>query len=118
MYGPMKQPETIPQEKDMRLTIIGMFCVANTKEHTINARQKSLVRSICFFAGISFLQTEGIRSTATAEAEVRTTASSVDMDAARRSTMIRARRITPNVLLPRTLSRTAGITASIPPSGS
>ena len=25
MYGPMKHPETIPQENDMRLTIIGMF---------------------------------------------------------------------------------------------
>ena len=25
MYGPMKHPETIPQEKDIRLTIIGMF---------------------------------------------------------------------------------------------
>ena len=25
MYGPIKQPETTPQEKDIRLTIIGMF---------------------------------------------------------------------------------------------
>ena len=29
IYGPIKQPETTPHEKDIRLTIIGMFCVAN-----------------------------------------------------------------------------------------
>ena len=49
MYGPMKHPETIPQEKDMRLTMIGMFCVAKIKEQAIKARQRILVSSICFF---------------------------------------------------------------------
>ena len=46
MYGPMKQPETIPQEKDIRLTMIGMFCVAKMNEHITNARQNTLVKII------------------------------------------------------------------------
>ena len=46
IYGPIKQPETTPHEKDMRLTIIGIFCVAKINEQATNARQRSLVRSI------------------------------------------------------------------------
>ena len=46
MYGPMKQPETTPQEKDIKLTMMGMFWVAKMKEQATNARQNSLVRSI------------------------------------------------------------------------
>ena len=87
-YGPMKQPETIPQEKDMRLTMIGMSYVAKMKEQATKARQSTLVKVICFFAGTCFLLTAGIRSTATADAEVRTTASSVDIDAERSRTVI------------------------------
>ena len=43
MYGPIKQPETIPQENDIRLTIIGMFCVAKMNEQATKARQRILV---------------------------------------------------------------------------
>ena len=42
----MKQPETTPQEKDIKLTMMGMFWVAKMKEQATNARQNSLVRSI------------------------------------------------------------------------
>ena len=42
----MKQPETIPQEKDIRLTMIGMLRVAKMKEQATNTRQRSLVKSI------------------------------------------------------------------------
>ena len=118
MYGPMKQPETIPQEKDIRLTMIGIFCVAKIKEQATNARQRIRVRDICFFAGISFLLTAGIMSTATAEAEVKTTASRVDIDAESNKIIMIAKRIMPSVPFPRTSISTAGIMASIPPSGS
>lgn len=46
MYGPIKQPETIPQEKDIKLTMMGMFCVAKIKEQAIKVRQRTLVKSI------------------------------------------------------------------------
>ena len=46
IYGPMKQPETRPQEKDIRLTMIGIFLVAKMKEHATNTRQRILVRII------------------------------------------------------------------------
>jgi len=60
-----------------------MFCVAKMNEQATNARQRSLVRSICVSGLVYFFLTVGIRSTATADAEVRTTASSVDIDAER-----------------------------------
>ena len=60
--------------------MIGMFRVAKTKEQPTNARQKSLVRSICVSGLVAFLRTAGIRSTATAEADVRTTDWSVDFE--------------------------------------
>ena len=47
MYGPMKHPETIPQEKDIRLTIIGMLRVAKMNEQATNTKQRILVNSIC-----------------------------------------------------------------------
>lgn len=117
MYGPIKHPETIPQENDIRLTIIGMFCVANINEQATKARHSILVRVICFFGEISFLLTAGIKSTATADADVSTTASSVDIDAERSNIIIIASKIIPNVPLPRTFIKSVGITASIPPSG-
>ena len=117
MYGPMKQPETTPHEKDIRLTIIGIFCVAKMNEHATNARHKSLVRSIWVSESVSFLRSDGIRSTATAEAEVRTTACKVDIDAERSKIIITASRIIPNVPFPRTSMRSVGMTESIPPSG-
>ena len=73
MYGPIKQPETIPQEKDIRLTMIGIFCVAKMNEQAINTRQSILVRSICLSDFIFFLLTAGIKSTATADEDARTT---------------------------------------------
>ena len=117
MYGPIKQPETIPQENDIRLTMIGILRVANMNEQATKARQRILVRSICDFALFSFFLTAGIRSTATAEAEVRTTDSSVDIDAERRRIIMTARRMIPSVPPPSTFISNAGITASIPPSG-
>ena len=63
----------------MRLTMIGMFCVAKMKEQATNTRHKRRVSSICASGLISFLLTVGIRSTDTAEAEVSTTATNVDM---------------------------------------
>jgi len=117
MYGPIKQPETIPQEKDIRLTIIGMFCVAKIKEQATNTRQRSLVKSICDSGFVCFFLTAGIRSTATAHAEVKTTASSVAIDAERRRIIITAKRIIPAVPPPNTCINTVGITESTPPSG-
>ena len=67
---------------------------------------------------IAFLLTAGIRSTATAEADVRTIASSVDIDAESKRIIITAKRIIPSVPPPSTSIKTAGITESIPPSGS
>ena len=84
----------------------------------MKARQRILVSNICLLLGISFLLAAGIKSTATADAEVRTTASNVDIDAERRSIIMMARSITPNVPPPRTSISKVGITASIPPSGS
>ena len=46
IYGPIKHPDTIPQEKDIRLTIIGIFCVANMNEHATKIRQRILVTVI------------------------------------------------------------------------
>ena len=60
----------------------------------------------------------GIRSTATAEAEVRTTASRVDMEAESRRIIMMAKRIIPKVPLPKTSISTEGIMESMPPSGS
>ena len=114
----MKQPDTTPQEKDIRLTMIGMFRVAKMKEHATNARQSTLVISIWVLGFVSFFLTEGIRSTAIAEAEVKTTASRVDMEAESNKIMITANRMMPKVPLPNTSIRTVGITASMPPSGS
>ena len=74
MYGPIKQPETTPQEKDIKLTMMGMFCVAKMKEQATKPRQKSLVSSIWESGAAAFLVMVGIKSTATVEAEVRTTA--------------------------------------------
>ena len=88
------------------------------KEHATNTRQRILVRLICFFWDNSFLLTVGIRSTATAEAEVSTTDSRVDMDAERRSIIITARRMIPAVPPPSTCISRVGITESIPPAGS
>ena len=118
MYGPIKHPETTPQEKDIRLTIIGIFCVAKINEQATNTRQRSLVKSICVSGFVSFFLTVGIRSTATADADVKTTASRVDIDAERRRVIITAKRIIPNVPPPKTSIKTAGIIESIPPSGS
>ena len=117
MYGPIKQPETTPQEKDIRLTIIGIFCVAKMNEQATNAKQRILVKSICVSGFVSFFLTAGIRSTATADAEDNTTASRVDIDAERRRIMITAKRMIPAVPPPKTSINTAGITASTPPSG-
>ena len=100
------------------MTMIGMFCVAKIKEQAIKARQSRRVNSICRFAGISLFLTAGIRSTATAEAEVSTTASSVDIEAESKRIIIMASRIIPSVPPLSTLIKTAGITESIPPSGS
>ena len=61
--------------------------------------------------------TAGIKSTLTAEAEVNTTDSRVDIDADKRSIIITASNIIPSVPLPKTLIRSVGIIASIPPSG-
>lgn len=118
MYGPIKQPETTPQEKDIRLTIIGMFNVAKINEQATNVRQSILVSNICFLGSISFFLKAGIRSTATAEADVSTTASRVDIDAESKSIIIIARRINPKVPLDKTFINRAGMTESIPPSGS
>ena len=60
---------------------------------------------------------QGRRSTATAEAEVRTTASSVDIEAERRSTMITANKAIVRLLPERVAIRTSGITESRPPAG-
>jgi len=117
MYGPIKQPETTPQEKDIRLTIIGIFCVAKMKEQATNARQRNLVRIICFSGSVSFFLTAGIKSTATADADVNTTASKVDIEAERSRIIITAKRMMPAVPPPKTSIRTVGMTESIPPAG-
>ena len=114
----MKQPETTPQENDIRLTIIGMLRVAKKKEQATKARQSSLVRSICVSGFVAFFLTAGIRSTATADADVSTTASRVDIDAESRRIIITASRIMPSVPPPSTSISIAGITESIPPAGS
>ena len=114
----MKHPDTRPQEKDIRLTMTGIFRVANKKEQATNARQRNLVSIIWASGLVSFFLTAGIRSTATAEAEVRTTASSVDMDAESSRIIITARRMMPRVPLPSTSISIAGMTESKPPSGS
>ena len=46
IYGPIKQPDTIPHEKDIRLTIIGIFMVAKINEQATKARQSILVSFI------------------------------------------------------------------------
>ena len=113
----MKQPETRPHENDIRLTIMGILRVAKMNEQATNTRQRTLVRTICDSGLIFFFVTEGIRSTATAEAEVRTTDSRVDIEAERRRIIITARRTMPSVPPPKTCIRTVGITESTPPSG-
>ena len=94
-----------------------MFCVAKINEQATNARQRNLVKSICVSGFVSFFLTAGMRSTATADAEVKTTASKVDIDAERRRIIITARRIIPAVPPPKTFIKTVGITESTPPAG-
>ena len=118
MYGPIKQPETTPHEKDIKLTINVMFCTAKKNEQATNNKQRNLVKSICVSGFVSFFLTAGIRSTATADAEVNTTEPSVDIDAERSKIIITAKRIMPAVPLPKTFIKTSGITESTPPAGS
>ena len=114
----MKQPEPTPQEKDIKLTIIGILSVAKINEQATKTKHKILVSNTCVFCLVSFFRTVGIKSTATADAEVKTTASSVDIDAESKSIIIIDKRITPSVPFPSTSISKVGITASIPPSGS
>ena len=117
-YGPIKQPETTPQEKDIKLTMIGIFNVAKINEHATKQKHKILVRVTCFLGLISFFITDGIKSTATADAEVKTTASKVDIEAESKSTIIIDSKIMPRVPFPKTCVSIVGIIESIPPSGS
>ena len=71
MYGPMKQPETIPHENDIMFTMIEIFMVAKTYESITKSIQSERVSSIWRDA-LKFFFTTGTRSTETADADVRT----------------------------------------------
>ena len=118
IYGPIKHPETTPQENDIKLTIIGIFCVAKMNEQATNARQKRRVINIWFSLLNDFPLSAGMKSTATADADVKTTDWSVDIDAERSNTIIIASNIKPKLPPPNTFINSVGITESIPPSGS
>ena len=119
MYGPMKQPETIPHENDIMFTMIEIFMVAKTYESITKSIQSERVSSIWRDA-LKFFFTTGTRSTETADAEVRTTDARVDIDAERRrSSTIAKITVVMTFASPSAVSSTFGMIASkfIPPFG-
>ena len=77
-------------QKDIRLTMKEIFCVAKKKETKTKTTQRPRISSISFFLSKLGLMTE-VMSTATAEDEVMTRDDRVDMDAESSNTSMMAK---------------------------
>ena len=91
---------------------------SSTAEIIMKTTTNTRIRESCFLSLIFFTMLPFTKSRVSVELEVSTREESVDIDAESNKIIITSRRIIPNVPPPRTSIRTAGITESMPPSGS